>query len=304
MILNREKLIQIQKEVHNCRVDLEEMQHGHVHEARKPTFKPNKNLGEGKASKLEMDYRADLITPFKTPYNKIKEILNGKGNNEQKRREIQDILQDFKRSWNYRATVNEHIYKISDTAIDKANRILKQLEKDAEKEHAFINIMEATERNKYQPDQSDILSPLLLQQYNNIEDILDSVGYDVDQAYQRCAIIQKTRPDFKCNISDYIDEAFAKAEARADGMGYFGWFKGDEVSELATMILGVGVLGHIEADWTPCEVSGDCPSDGPVCEDCWALYDENPHLIVNWPEEPHFGCRCSRSNYRLASMNN
>jgi hypothetical protein len=295
MKITHEKLARIQNEIRNCRLDLEKKAHGHTHEVKKPTFKPNRNFGEGKAGKLETDYQSELKTQLKDPYNKIKAVLRKQGTDDHKKQEIDAIIQDLQRT-NYKEIVNQHIYKISDNAIDKADKIIKQLEKEADKE--------ATERRKYEPDQAETLSPLLIQQYSNAEDILDSVGWDIDQAWQRCKIVKQTRPNFKCNFEDYVDEAFARAEKRTELMAWYGWFKSDELSELATMLVGMGILGDIEADWTPCEVAGNCETDGPVCDDCWALYDGNPYLIVNWPEEPHIGCRCNRENYRLASMNN
>lgn len=299
MNLNKQQLIQIKNEIHNCRLDLEEIEHGHVHEARKPTHKPNKNMGEGKASKAEIDYRTDLITPFQEPHAKIKKIIHGPGTEEQKKKEIDSTIQDFKKT-DFKPIINTHIYDINQTAIDWANKELQRIEDEKKKETLHPTIHEA-QGNKYQPNQAETLSPLIIQQYGNMGNILDGLENDIDQAWQRCAIIKKTRPKHQCPFDDYLDESFARAENRADGMGWYGWFKANETGLLATFMMGSVVLGSLEADWTPCEITGDCPTPGPVCEECWALYDENPYLITNWPEEPHFGCRCSMQNVRLAS---
>jgi len=295
MGVSKEKLIQIKKEIHNCRLDLEEKEHKNIHEAPKPTFKPNKKMGEGTVSKTEMKYRQALMTPFKSPYNKIKKIIKGNSTDEQKKKDIDATLQSFRGQINFKKIVESHIYDINSSAIDKANKELKALEKE-KKESLTIIIREAND-NKYRPDQALLLSPLLLQQWSNIENILDDLEADIDQAWQRCAIIKQTRPNYVCPFDEYLDDSFYRTQNRTDGMGWYGWFKSNEAGLLATFMMSAAVLGSLVADWVSM-------GDDRVCEDCLELEANSPYLLTEWPQEPHFGCRCEMQNIRLAGSNN
>ncbi|MEN6620855.1 MAG: hypothetical protein ABFD50_04845 [Smithella sp.] len=81
--------------------------------------------------------------------------------------------------------------------------------------------------------------------------------------------------------------AFDHQSRIADQMGMFGGTEAEKQGQLEAYY-NESVL----IPWWTCEDTDTCDSDGPVCDDCLQLRDEGPYRPDEFPEPPHYGCRC------------
>jgi hypothetical protein len=251
--------------------------------AIKPTLKPNLKMGEGTPKKVEVDYRQTLMNPFKEPLVEIKKII---GNDEltidTKKARINLILTALKNP----PVIQSTLLDITNKAIGTANTALGKIES---KDKTVVNAVQ-----DFNPNPHQITAPLMVQQTDNHDNIVDTLENDLNQGLDMCAVQQRKNMNFVCPV-DYVDQSFNTAQNRLDGMGWFGWFNANQIGSIATLALGTVVLGDLIADWVTA-------GDENVCADCQDMADNGPYSVLSWPEEQHFGDRCSMENIRLASM--
>jgi hypothetical protein len=87
--------------------------------------------------------------------------------------------------------------------------------------------------------------------------------------------------------------AFSNAIENMDKLGAYGGQESWKIGQLelyknAQLQMNVVIL----IPWETCETKGDCDTEGPVCEDCQDLENDGPYAPEDYPEPPHFGCRC------------
>lgn len=245
----------------------------------KPTFKPDKTKGEGKPSKNELDYRSILMTPFKEPTKQIKDEITSIKDIDILKSNIHSILTPLKNN----PEKDIILTKFNTDAITLANNNLEITEKNIKQ---IVN-----SQNKYNPNQALLIAPLLLQQQNNLNNIVDSTEYNLNQGLDMCTIQKTKNKDFVCP-DDYVDQSFNQTQNRLDTMGWYGYRQSDQLGTLAVYGMGAVVLGNLVADWLTCEDMGNCSSDSPVCDDCLDMAANGPYSVLNWPDDLHPWDRC------------
>lgn len=61
----------------------------------KPTFEPDPQLGEGIASKQEMEYRKQLMLMLKYVYSRVNYIISTKADADEKIKQVDDVIDDY-----------------------------------------------------------------------------------------------------------------------------------------------------------------------------------------------------------------
>lgn len=233
----------------------------------KPTFKPNKNLGEGTASKDEIDYRTELIAVLALLYPSISKIVkNEQLSTDKKIVQITNLINT--RVSDKQSVVSTYTKQIFDNAVTTANTNLKKIKSDIKKQ--------IPSNNK--------LIPIQDQQNGNLNAIGNTLTARISEGLREQDVNAEIREDYEYNY-DFINSSFNEAQTRFDGMGWYGYYKSNETGLIGTYAMGIVILGELVADW---EDAGD----ESVCPDCQDLADNGPYSVLNWPEEPHFGCRC------------
>jgi hypothetical protein len=76
--------------------EVQKMEQSNKADALAPDFKPNKNLGEGKASKRNLEYRQKLLTLLKdSVYTPVQKIIDSKKPVEEKISAIDSCIDDY-----------------------------------------------------------------------------------------------------------------------------------------------------------------------------------------------------------------
>lgn len=237
-----------------------------------PDFLPDEDMGEGEASEDELDYRAELLLLLAGIAPALTKIVKSDDSISDKEKAISDILSDFQSD--AEELIDERIGAAFNGAVENANQTLQDLEKGIKKVKGDKNQLSAIEN----------------QQKANIKDIASTLegklmmGLNMDEVNT----IYAGKPDFS-----YIETALLQAQTRLDGMGMYGYLQGNMQGGLTALTAGTVLLGEmIVADWVTV-------GDENVCEDCLELEAGSPYPVIDWPEDPHFGCRCDRENERL-----
>lgn len=84
--------------------------------------------------------------------------------------------------------------------------------------------------------------------------------------------------------------AWRNAQNISERTGMYGMIESDKEGWLHVY---QNVYVKVLIPWVTCEDNGNCSSDWPVCEDCQALADEGPYPPDEFPDPPHFKCRCN-----------
>lgn len=284
----------------------------------KLTFEPNENIGEGGATSEELAYRQELLDLLKELYEDVNEIINQDKGPLDKIRRIDFLIDTFISDG--QDIVNEVIPQTWDDGVDEAITTLEE-----------IDDTEDFDTNEADTEKLDLI---LQQQLMNIEDIglrlrgrirqsilVNAIQRPLQEAQQQNkAITKKASKKYPASWTPCMiqiarresnltedelreqciwESGFIEAEENTDKTGVWGWIEANKEALLAGLIMGAGIVGDLIADWATCEDLNNCPSDGPVCDECQAMSGETYYLTA-WPGEPHFGCRCGMDNIRLA----
>jgi hypothetical protein len=144
---------------------------------KKPTFKPNKKMGEGKPTQYELEYRQELLKRLeKEVYNPIQVFIHDKKiTPEAKTSRIDEIVQRFiPRTNQY---IENKITKIYQEGVNFASEQMKKT---------------GAEHNPLVPDQPEQIQSIIRQQQNNIVKIAWLL---------RCQLVQSI--DIKDNMGYY-----------------------------------------------------------------------------------------------------
>lgn len=255
------------------------MSQGYITKAStdEPSFEVDEEMGEGEASQDELSYRTELLVLLAALFPVITRIVQSNDSIDTKITKIDKELANFQSKASKLAEKsNSAAFK---NAVAEANQTLNSLFEDIEKikaDNARLNI-------------------IIQQQLYNIEDISNFLRgriiqglyiNEVDSVYGQ-ATLDET----------FLNTAFNEAQSRLDKMGMFGYLKSFDQGNLTTLLAGAALMGAIlEADWVP-DYSNPDP-EWP-CDDCIGLEENGPYLLTEWPEQPHFGCRCDRENIRI-----
>lgn len=281
---------------------------------RRLDFKPDTSMGEGKATPEELEYREALLDLvgrlFKVIGKTMKQDLNLTDKIKKVDLDINDFIMEGQK------TVIQYIPETWNAGVDEGLSILQKIGKSKD-----------IRKDKVQTEQRDLV---IQQQQMNIEDIglrlrgrlrqrlniaairgnknkipshlnntLINAAYP--PGWTRC-MIEMHREDSGlsedmlrelCLEMDWMDD-FNDTQTNTDKMGMAGWLWAHKEALLASTIIGTAVLGDLIGDWVTV-------GDENVCEDCLDLEARSPYSVLEWPDEPHFGCRCSMENIRLAS---
>lgn len=276
------------------------------------TFKPDEDIGEGTATKEEYAYRQQLLNLLKDLHSDVEDVIKNDDEPLEKIEDVDKLIDSFIDDG--QDIVNETIQDTWDEGIEQAIDTLNDIDDD--KNNDTIN-----------PD-TDKLDLILQQQLFNIEDVGLKIRGRIRQFILVQAINQQPTTDTKnktikkasptpnstwtecmrelhrlqpklteTELRDQCewDRSFVDAESNIDKMGVWGWIMAHEGSILATLIIGTGVIGDLIADWVTV-------GDDSVCDVCLDLESNNPYSVLDWPSDPHFGCRCEKENVRLASL--
>lgn len=277
MTISRTKLLQLREAVKLCRHEIEQSQHHHLHQASKPDFKPNPNLGEGSASKEEKDYRKEVLALLALLYTPISKIAkDSKLSLDEKIIKTNNLIET--NAAKYGQVIVKNTKTIFDSAVTSANNDLKKIDKNLK---------------KLAPSQG-YLDRVQQQQRSNAMHILDALQGKIEMGLFMDEINDDLREDYEYNYA-YVDDAFNESKNRLDGMGWYGWTKSNEAGLIGTFALGAAILGDLVADWVSM-------GDDKTCEDCFELEANSPYSVLSWPVEPHFGCRCGMKNIRLENI--
>ena len=126
---------------------------------------------------------------------------------------------------------------------------------------------------------------------------------EIDNAIQVISDAENLAPEELSHLTQMMEEG--KQYGRASDPKTAENITFNHQSQIAEQ---TGMFGGVEAEkqgrlqcyadqpviipWVTCEDDGTCDSDGPVCDDCLDLRDEGPYSAANFPEAPHYGCRC------------
>jgi len=274
-----------------------------------PDFKPDTMIGEGEPTKDEIEYREALLDLLRKLYDKINKIIFTDKDPSKKVDNIDKPVQSFIKDG--QKLVDKHIPRIWNDGIDEGIRTLEKIDKD----------------NEYDPDKIDTfkLELILLQQKLNIRKIGLNLRGRIEQHILIKAIQQhkkqstseqksiikanptsnwtecmrelhKIEPDLTEDelrdwCGDYVG-AWGEAQGNTDKAGMFGWIEAHKEAILGALILGIITMDRtLVADWVTA-------GDDRVCSDCLKLEANSPYNVDEWPEEPHFGCRCEQENVR------
>ena len=262
-----------------------------------PTFKPNPNLGEGTASKDEVDYRQKIIDGLKPIDKRFKELKDTKLSPDQVIDEIDTLCAEY----------------IKDTQAIVTKQVTARYQDGYNKMNDYI-----LKAGVHAPTQDPIqprLQSILRQQLQNIEDIgLRLRGRlrqivnikDVWSYYQQKPIdLTQTLTDdegeyyidpktkkkiYISSWDDDSDSAISDAQNNSDSLGLYGFIVGYNSGFLesglyaSALVTGAGTL-LIKIPWVTV-------GDENVCDECESLESEGPFSIWDYPAYPHFGCRC------------
>jgi hypothetical protein len=170
------------------------------------------------------------------------------------------------------------------------------------------------------PDLSDNLSILQDEQADDWKNICDDLNYKIKSGLRQQALTNnlhtkpapstkaKKKPKKKVveNDYDYVNVAFNQTQQRQDGLGWYGYSQASLIGLHGTyfnaiaagLVIGSGgaIVSDLVADWVS-------QGDSDVCPDCEDLEAGGPYSIFNWPQDPHFGCRCYQSAPYVLSAN-
>lgn len=295
------------------------------------TFKPNPTLGEGKASKEELQYRQYLLLYVKQMYDAIKKIKNGNELIDAKILAIDKIIDTF--IINSKTLVQNTVTARYKGGYNKLGEMIQKFKP------SMIPIME-----KDQPR----LAAILKQQLMNIEDIgltyrgrvrqlllmreISNYYYGPkknpqlvkqaavpDATWNNCMIeLQRTHPEMNeedlrnaCEESEddgALDNQTGAVVGRTDQLGMYGYLQSYTAGfmqsgitvEKALMagnitMLGLGVVSNMlmKIPWVTCEDNGNCSSDTPVCGACLDAKANGPYMPEDFPDDQHMGERCN-----------
>lgn len=292
-------------------------------------FKPNENLGEGKATPEELKYRQEILDLGDEFLKGTDKVINSKSSPTQQLEEIDKLANTY-------ITDGQKLIKSKlpdewDNTTDEGIKILKKLDS----------------KKKYNPKKIETIKKDLILQHSlfNIEDIglkargrlrqyilLNAIQSPNDTSLEKSIItkatstsnwtpcmiqLHRTQPELseqelrdECN--QQWQNAFTDLQDNSDKLGLFGWLTTHKEALLASLIMGVSILGEIVADFATCEDLGTCDpkenpgpgEDGPVCDDCLSLSGETFSILdAIWSIIIHFGCRCGMMNIRLQTSN-
>lgn len=239
-----------------------------VNETSEPDFEPNENLGEGEASEAELNYRKELLSLLSIAYPSVTKIVKNKELSiDAKIKKINKLIDDLFPDAD--ALVKDQTKTFFDESVITANSNLKNIKSDIK---------------KIKPDPKT-LNIIQLQQLNNFQSIIDNLKNKIASGLYLDEVNFELNPEYESKY-DYIGPSFKESQNRLDGMGWYGYFKSDQLGLVATYGLGISILGNLVADWVTM-------GDENVCEDCQEMADNGPYPVLNWPDELHFGDRCT-----------
>lgn len=285
-----------------------------INSAQKPlTFEPDLNLGEGGATDEEIIYRQELLDLAQTLYKNIESTININQQVNDKIRKIDSYINDF--ILEGQKAVLKHIPR---TWNDGINEGLTTLEEIApEKKFTEDKIIDTTKDLIIQQQQMNIEDIGLklrgrIRQYLNIQAIRKNdktpshltntlTNATPTSKWTRCMIdLAQTDPGLTeeelrelCEDREW-ESYFEDVQDNIDKLGLFGFLTAHKEAVASALIIGVGVVGDLVADWTT-------QGDDRVCDDCAALEGQT-FSVLDWPEDQHFGDRCYMDNIRLASL--
>ncbi len=276
------------------------------------TFTPDKDIGEGTATKEEYAYRQELLNLLEDLHGDVEDIIKNDDEPLDKIEDIDKLIDTFIEDG--KDIVNETIQNTWDDGVDDATNTLNEIDDD--KNTATIN-----------PDTSQ-LDLIIQQQLMNIEDIglklrgrlrqfilVQAINTQTITTTKNKAIkkasptpsstwtecmreLHKLQPQLsETELRDQCewDRSFEDAEENMDKMGVFGWLEAHKEAILGTLIIGTSIIGDLIADWVTM-------GDENVCENCQDAEAGSPYSILDpiWQILIHFGCRCWMDNIRLA----
>jgi hypothetical protein len=275
------------------------------------TFKPDKDIGEGTATKEELEYRKELLSLLEKLYEEINKFIWKKEAPIKKLDKIEKLIDKF--VVNGQKLVEKSIPQIWDEGIDEG---LNELEKiDSESEYK-IDKIDDSKQGLIREQQTRNIRKIGNNLLGRLEQLIliNTINENKAPSKQKKSI-QKAVPTSnwtECmrqlnkedstltvdELRDYCESyesAFNEAQNNTDKAGMWGWLAAHREALLSALIMGTGILGDLIADWVTW-------GDDRVCDECLELEAKSPYSILSWPSEPHFGCRCEQQNVRLASL--
>jgi len=276
-------------------------------EPPKLNFKPNENLGEGQAGEEELEYRQSLLDLLANLHNSINKVIFTDKTHLDKIKLIDKLINSFISDGQELA--DETIPKTWDDGVKEG---IKQLKKLNSKNKYNIKSIDTTKKELiHQQQHLNIqkiginLKLFILINFINDHKTPTKSKKSVDKAtpkptWTECMRqLNKEDPSLtEEELIEWCDEwnsGFIDAQNNLDKAGLFGWLETHKEALLGTLIMGVGIIGDLIADWVSV-------GDENVCDECLDLEAKSPHHITEWPSDPHFGCRCEQQNIRLASL--
>ncbi len=273
-------------------------------------FKPDLEMGEGTPTPEEVEYRQALLDLANRLYKVVKGRFKTITNTQDLIRKIDNDINDFilegqkvvlqyiPQSWNQ--SQEEGMSKLEkigkskqfdESKIDDNKRDLIIQQQQANVEDIGLRLRGRIRQYIYIKD---------VQDNKNVQTLLNSLtNATYPKSWTKCMIEEyKADPTLTeeelrniCEGTEWEDE-FQDVQDNLDKVGLFGWVASHKAAMIATMAMGTSVLGSLVADWVTV-------GDDRVCEECQDLEANSPYSVLNWPESPHFGCRCSMENVRL-----
>jgi hypothetical protein len=269
-----------------------------------PTFEPDAKMGEGTASDTELSFRKALIDLNQPIYDII----------------IKGIKENEGSLTKQLAIVDEQTALL----LKQGTPIILATDKSMTDDFVTIansNLKKITPTIKQiKPDLSDNLSILQDEQADDWKNICDDLNYKIKSGLRQQALTNnlhtkpapstkaKKKPKKKVveNDYDYVNVAFNQTQQRQDGLGWYGYSQASLIGLHGTyfnaiaagLVIGSGgaIVSDLVADWVS-------QGDSDVCPDCEDLEAGGPYSIFNWPQDPHFGCRCYQSAPYVLSAN-
>lgn len=242
-----------------------------------PTFKPNEDLGEGIATKEELNYRTDLIGLLPTSYNALIDLAKDNTIT------TSQVKQETNSITNNKQIINNNLHDMFNPAVDKANTNLQNLKLDI----------------KTITPPLSTLNSLQNQQQYNLQNISSTINDKITMGLQVCQVQNQSREKYDCPTEDDINSAYNQAQNRLDIMGWFGWSNAVSIglySVYSSAIFGGLIASNIVADW-------EDVGDEHECDDCFALAAGGPYSVLYFPLPPHLGCRCDQGEPYFGTPN-